>query len=90
MKIEQTLGFKSKIKKLDKKQRKELEDAVKKIAQDPTIGTKKKGDLASVYIYKFKMNKSLHLLAYAWSHEEDILTLLQIGVHENFYRDLKR
>lgn len=90
MKIEQTLGFKSRIKKLNKNQRSELEAAVKKIAQDPAIGTKKKGDLAMVYVYKFKINNSLHLLAYMWSKDESLLTLLQLGVHENFYRDLKR
>lgn len=90
MKIEQTLGFKSKTKKLSKAQFAELEMALKKICQDPSIGTKKKGDLSEVYVYKFKINKSLHLLAYTWSNEENLLTFLQLGGHENFYRDLKR
>lgn len=89
MKIQQTLSFKSKAKKLHKNQVKELEIAIKAICENPTIGTKKKGDLSEVYVYKFKMNKSLHLLAYTWSKEESLLTLLQLGVHENFYRDLK-
>jgi hypothetical protein len=54
------------------------------------VGTKKKGDLAEVYVYKFKLNNSLHLLAYMWNEEEELMTLLQLGAHENFYRDLKR
>lgn len=89
MNIKQTLSFKSKVKKLHKNQLKELENAIKAICKDPTIGSKKKGDLAEVYVYKFKMNKLLHLLAYTWSDADDLLTLLQLGVHENFYRDLK-
>jgi mRNA-degrading endonuclease RelE of RelBE toxin-antitoxin system len=87
--IEQTLSFKSKTKKLHKNQIKELEKAIKEICDDPFIGIKKKGDLAEVYVHKFKMNKMLYLLAYSWDENEDLLTLLQLGVHENFYRDLK-
>jgi mRNA-degrading endonuclease RelE of RelBE toxin-antitoxin system len=90
MNIEQTLVFKSKTKKLHKNQLKELECVIKKICEDPLIGTKKKGDLAHVYVYKFKMNKNLQLLAYAWNEADSLLTLLQLGVHENFYRDIKR
>ena len=89
MKIQQTLSFKSKTKKLHKNQIKELETAIRDICIDPLIGTKKKGDLSEVYVYKFKMNKALHLLAYSWDDQESLLTLLQLGVHENFYRDLK-
>ena len=89
MKIQQTLRFKSKAKKLPKNQFEELEVAIKTICENPTIGTKKKGDLSEVYVHKFKMNKSLYLLAYTWSDKEGLLTLLQLGVHENFYRNLK-
>lgn len=35
------------------------------------------------------MNKLRHLLAYTWNDKDDLLTLLQLGVHENFCRDLK-
>lgn len=89
MKIQQTLSFKSKAKKLNKNQIIDLEESVKIICENPLIGAKKKGDLAEVYVYKFKMNKTLYLLAYTWDEDEDLLTLLKIGVHENFYRDLK-
>ncbi len=89
MKVQQTLSFKSRAKKLHKNNLKELEAAIREICADPMIGTKKKGELSEVYVYKFKMNKSLHLLAYTWSPEDCLLTLLQLGVHENFYRDLK-
>jgi len=87
--VQQTLSFKSKAKKLHNSQLKELEVAIKAICESPTIGTKKRGDLSEVYVYKFKMNKMLHLLAYTWDPEKDLLTLLRLGVHKNFYRDLK-
>jgi len=51
---------------------------------------KKIGDLAGVQVYKFKMVGQLMLLAYTFEHDTITLTLLALGSHENFYRDLKR
>ncbi len=89
MKIEQTLSFKSKIKKLHKNQLAEVEGAIRTICADPTLGVRKKGDLAEAYVHKFKIKTVLHLLAYRWYEEECLLRLLHLGTHENFYRDLK-
>lgn len=90
MKIKQTLSFEKSTKKLHWNQKKELDMAVKAILENPEIGQVKKGDLADVRVLKFKMLKSLTLLAYLWKEEEDEVTLLKLGVHENFYRDLKK
>ena len=54
----------------------------------PKIGEEKKGDLSEVYVYKFKVNQQQMLLAYEWDETQRLL--LALGVHENFYRDLKR
>ncbi len=54
------------------------------------IGDAKVGDLAGVRVYKFKMNGQLILLAYEVFGSEDVIKLLALGSHENFYRDLKR
>lgn len=89
MKVQQTLSFKSKAKKFHKNQLNALESAIKVICKNPVIGVKKKGDLSEVYVYKFKINNEFYLLAYTWNNAESLLTLLQLGVHENFYRDLK-
>ncbi|MDP1603723.1 MAG: type II toxin-antitoxin system RelE/ParE family toxin [Legionella sp.] len=43
--------------------------------------------LSGVYVYKFKISHQQMLLAYEWDYESRIL--LALGVHENFYRDLK-
>jgi mRNA-degrading endonuclease YafQ of YafQ-DinJ toxin-antitoxin module len=90
MKILQTSIFGKQIKKLHKNQKKDLDCAVEYIASDPKIGEPKKGDLAGVQVYKFKMVNQLTLLAYQLDFEAAQLTLLALGSHENFYRDLKK
>lgn len=89
MRIKQTLSFKKKVKKLHEKDLNKVELVIKIITENPLIGESKKGDLADVMGHKFKLNKQLHLLAYCWDEEAKILTLLQFGTPENFYRDLK-
>lgn len=90
MQILQTASFRKTVKKLRKNQKPDLDQAVQAIIKDPDIGDAKKGDLAEVRVYKFKMNKQLTLLAYTYQDNTVTLTLLAIGTHENFYRDLKR
>jgi len=87
MKVFQSSSFGRKVKKFRKKEKEELDKAVKKIVSDPEIGTEKKGDLKGIFIYKFKINNIEHLLAYRIV--EDAIELIAIGSHENYYRDLK-
>ena len=75
-------------KKLHKKQIIDLDNAVKSICNDPTIGEMKVGDLQGIQIYKFKSNKQQILLAYEVINST--LYLYTFGSHENFYRDLKK
>jgi mRNA-degrading endonuclease RelE of RelBE toxin-antitoxin system len=88
--ILQTPTFKRAVKRLHKQQKQELDEAVRAIAANPAIGENKVGDLAGVNVYKFKMDRQLTLLAYAFSEIDDIVKLLALGNHENFYRNLKR
>ena len=91
MKILQTSTFVKQVKKLQVNQKKQLDQAIIMIANNPYIGEIKKGDLRGVYVYKFKMVNQLMLLAYECNDEkEPTLLLLALGSHENFYRDLKR
>jgi len=64
-----------------------LDDQIRKIIDDPAIGSEKKGDLRGVYVHKFKIQVAEYLLAYRFLGED--LELLMIGPHENYYRDLK-
>ena len=75
-------------KKLKKNQIKDLDNAVREIIKNPEIGEQKKGDLADVWVYKFRMVDRENLLAYQW--DEKTRTLIYLGVHENFYRDIKK
>lgn len=90
MNIIQTLSFKKTVNKLHKNQKKDLDDAVKAIVDNPNIGDEKIGNLSGVSVYKFKMVKQLTLLAYTHEDQTITLTLLALGTHENFYRDLKK
>ena len=84
----QSAAFSRAYKKLHKTQKADVDDAVEAIVKAPDLGEAKRGDLAGVYVYKFKSNSQLMLLACAWDPETR--TLLLLGSHENFYRDLKR
>jgi len=90
MKILQTHSFKSAFKKLHLKQKKAVEFAIKTIISEPNLGVQKKGDLREVYVYKFKFDNAQQLLAYSLDEDMETITLLQLGSHENFYRDLKK
>jgi len=65
-----------------------LDQEIKLISEDPTIGEVKRGDLAGVFVHKFKMKRDLYLLAYTYDSESR--TLIMLGAHENFNHDLKR
>lgn len=90
MNIAQTNSFARTVKKLHTNQKQDLDEAVRTIMADPTLGETKTGDLAGVSVYKFKMAKQLALLAYSYEDTTITLTLLALGSHENFYRDLKK
>ena len=81
-------SFKKAYKKLHADQKITVNEAIRAIVKDPAIGEEKKGDLAGVFVYKFKMHHQLFLLAYEW--DPSLRLLLALGVHENFYRDLKQ
>ncbi len=89
MEILQTRTFANQVKKLHTNQKNDLDEAIRKVIDNPFIGTPKKGDLSGVNVYKFKMVKQLTLLAYEYDSNNDQLHLLALGSHENFYRDLK-
>lgn len=83
-----TPTFAKAVKKLHSKDKIVVDKAVKVIATDPSIGEEKKGDLAGVFVYKFKINKQEVLLAYQLHPDKSSpvsILLFSIGSHENFY-----
>jgi len=88
MKIYQSRTFEKKAKKMSKSEKDSLDREIKRIAEDPSIGEEKKGDLRGVFIHKFKLKTTQYLLAYR--RVDNDLELVMFGPHENYYRDLKQ
>ena len=86
--VTQASAFARTYKKLHLLQKKDVDTAVEVIVSNHLVGDAKRGDLSGVYVYKFKSQTQLLLLAYAFDPQTRHLLLL--GTHENFYRDLKR
>lgn len=93
LKVLATPSFSRVVKKLHARDKKVVDIAVGEIALNPSIGEEKKGDLAGVFVYKFKVNKQETLLAYRLQpnkfHPQEVV-LLGLGSHENFYSEMKR
>ncbi len=86
--LKQKPMFKRAYKKLYPQQKKLVDLAIKEIIENPSIGTQKKQDLKDIFIYKFKVLDRQFLLAYMFDPET--LTLVFLGVNENYYRDFKK
>ncbi|HEX9709916.1 MAG TPA: type II toxin-antitoxin system RelE/ParE family toxin [Candidatus Thermoplasmatota archaeon] len=67
-----------------------VDEAVRGIAQDPLSGAPKTGRLKGIRVEKFKVGPQQLLLAYQFDAKANRLDFLDVGVHENFYRDLDR
>ncbi len=85
LEVQQTPTFKKAYKKLSNKHQDLVDDEIDNIIADPNIGTRKKGDLSHLWVHKFKMDSQLVLLGYSWNNEQLIITLMNVGSHENFY-----
>lgn len=86
--VTQTPSFKKAVKKLHKNQKADLDKAIRYLINEPLAGSQKKGDLAYLRVYKFKMVNQLTLLGYAYEDGAIVLELIHFGPHENFYRDI--
>ena len=87
--IKQSNSFKKNVKKLPKQHKAILDEEVRKLINNPDLGERKKGDLDFLRVHKFKLLNQEVLLGYMYEEDEIILTLLKLGTHENFYRDIK-
>ena len=90
MNLEQKPQFQRAYKKLHPVQKKEVNQAIREIAENPEIGVKKIADLSDFRVHKFKINKQEVLLAYTHTEITSTVTLYALGSHQNFYRDLKK
>jgi len=88
--IVQTKRFEKAYKRLHPNQLVEANKALEAVIKNPAIGDQKKGDLSWLWVYKFTMVHQMTLLGYSVEGDKEIvLTFVDMGPHENFYRDLK-
>jgi len=87
MKIIQSRTFERKVKRFKKQEKRILDQEVRRIVDNPTLGEEKKGDLRGVFVHKFNVHSVQYLLSYQVVGNH--LELIMIGPHENYYRDLK-
>jgi len=85
--VKQTNAFSRAYKKLHRNQKDAVDQSIKDIIREPSIGEAKKGNLAGVYVHKFECAHQRFLLAYEYDPATRVLLL--VGTHENFYRKLK-
>lgn len=88
--LRQTRRFARAYKKLQDNVAADVDKVSRRVARDPFIGEQKRGDLAALFVYKFRSQNQLYLLGYTVDHEVRLIYLEAVGPHENFYRDLKR
>lgn len=88
--VRQTRRFARQYKKLHNNTAADVDAAVEKVQQCPEIGDRKRGDLATLYVYKFHSAGQLYLLGYTLDDSVRLVYLEAVGPHENFYRDMKR
>lgn len=74
---------------LDEAVQLDVDEQVKRIIADPMIGELKSGPLRGVRVLKFKSGPRQYLLGYTFTSKTNVVEVLDIGVHENFYKGLK-
>ena len=67
-----------------------VDDAVKGLLTDPLAGEPKVGALKGVCVVKFKVGAQQLLLAYQFDTKRNVIEVLDVGPHENFYRELQK
>jgi mRNA interferase RelE/StbE len=88
--LRQTRRFARAYKKLQDNVAADVDQAAQVVAKDPLAGQRKKGDLADLFVYKFRSQNQLYLLGYTIDEVVRLVYLEAVGPHENFYRDLKK
>ncbi len=75
----------------DKKLKKLFKEAIDEIAEDPTVGDAKVGDLEGISTFDFRYNKTDYRVAYTLEYiNDEIVVVIMAGTHENFYKELKK
>jgi mRNA-degrading endonuclease RelE of RelBE toxin-antitoxin system len=66
------------------------DEAVRGILANSLSGEPKTGALRGVSVVKFKVHDLQLLLAYQFDAKRNVVGVLDVGPHENFYRDIQK
>jgi len=80
-------------KQLNKKmkfQRKEAIKEIKKLARNPYLGEKKKGEKEKIFVLKFIIKGVDYRCEYRFDKKDKVVMILVVGKRENFYNKRKR
>ena len=87
--LAQTRRFARAYKKLHDNVAADVDAAAAEVADNPSVGERKRGDLADLWVFKFRSQGQMYLLGYTVDDGIRLVYLEAVGPHENFYRDLK-
>ncbi|MBK1726090.1 type II toxin-antitoxin system RelE/ParE family toxin [Halorhodospira neutriphila] len=88
--VRQTRRFARAYKKLHLNLLQAVDQAVAEIAEDPDRGERKRGDLAELWVYRFRCQEQAYLLGYTRDDGIHLIYLEALGSRENSYREPKR
>lgn len=84
--IQQTRRFARQYKRLHDNVIVDVDTAIETDAQTPLVGERKKGDLASFLVFKFRSQGQLDVLGYSLDEAVRFIFLEAVGPRDNFYR----
>ena len=87
--LAQTRRFARAYKKLHDNVAADVDAAAAEVADNPSVGERKRGDLADLWVFKFRSQGQMYLLGYTVDDGIRLVYLEAVDPHENFYRDLK-
>ncbi len=82
--------FNRKRKKLSRDQKLILNEEIKRILLNPLKGEQKTGSLKGVWVEKFQVENDQLLVAYEIDVKKKRIFFMDVGQHENFYRELSK
>jgi mRNA interferase RelE/StbE len=80
------------LKKLNDKQLKQLyKDAIDEIRKNPYVGQRKVGDLAGIWGYDIRYQKTSYEIAYYLTENDqgEVVVVIMAGTRENFWEAVK-
>jgi len=87
--LRQTRRFARAYKKLHDNVAADVDKVSRLVAKDPFIGEQKKGDLADLFVYKFRSQNQLYLIGYTIDQEVRLVYLEAVGPPGNRFEALK-